>query len=177
MRSIRWTVVAVVLLAGTALAQSGPRPWASKVPPELVRKANPLPPSPAVIAAGKEVYANTCLPCHGEGAQGDGPAAQFIQPPPKPLISGGKITVPEGVAFWVITNGIDGTGMASLSDTLSENERWQVIRYLQAMARPAAAQPAPGAAATPAPAPDAGGASAPAPNGTPAPPSPANKRG
>lgn len=141
MRSGRTVSVALavsVLAAGVAMAQN-PRPWASKVPADLVRKANPVPANPQTIAEGHELYTNTCLPCHGEQAQGDGPAAAFIVPPPKPLIVNGKIAVPDGVAFWVITNGIDGTGMASLGDTLSEPERWKVIRYLHVLAAPAPA--------------------------------------
>ena len=168
MRSTLWTAVAgvalgVILIGDVAVAQ-GPRPWASRVPKDLVRKPNPLPADAKTVADGKLVYENTCLPCHGEGAQGDGPAAQFIVPPPKPLIVNGKLSVPDGVAFWVITNGIDGTGMASLGDALNDNERWSVIRYLGAMAKGAQA-PAP--AATPAPTPDA--PIAPAPGSGPAP--------
>lgn len=156
--------VPVWLFAAAAGAQN-PRPWASKVPQELVKKQNPAPNTPQIVAEGKEIYTNTCLPCHGEMAQGDGPAAQFIVPPPKPLITNGKVSVPDGVAFWVITNGIDGTGMASLAEALTEPERWKVIRYLHALAKPAA----PAVAQTPAPAGTPAVAQTPAPAVTPAP--------
>ena len=164
-------IVALFLAVGVG-AQAQPRPWASKVPADLARKPNPLAQSPEAAVAGKTVYENTCLPCHGEKAQGDGPAAQFIVPPPKPLIVDGKLSVPDGVAFWVITNGIDGTGMASLGDSVSETERWQVISYLQSMAKPAApaatvAPQTPAAAVSPVP---AATAVAPAPTATPKPP-------
>lgn len=150
MRSIgRLAALSTFLLAAVAAAQN-PRPWASKVPSDLARKANPAPNTPQILAEGKELYTNTCLPCHGELAQGDGPAAAFIVPPPKPLIVNGKISVPDGVAFWVITNGIDGTGMASLGDTLTEQERWKVIRYLQVLAAPPAPAATPVVAVTPA---------------------------
>lgn len=173
-------VIAALLLAVGVGAQAQPRPWASKVPADVARKPNPLAQSPDAAVAGKTVYENTCLPCHGDKAQGDGPAAQFIVPPPKPLIIDGKLSVPDGVAFWVITNGIDGTGMASLSDSLNENERWQVISYLHTMAKPAAPAPTaaaavqtPAAAVTPAPATTPAVAPAPAP--APKPKAPAGK--
>lgn len=156
---MRPTRVAAVAALGTMLfaaasgAQGPGRPWASKVPKELVRKANPLPYNKETVMAGKLVYENTCLPCHGDRALGDGPAAQFIVPPPKPLLVNGKLTVPDGVVFWVITNGIDGTGMASLGEAVTEPERWQVIRFLQAMGKgvvttgtPAAPAPTPAVA-------------------------------
>jgi mono/diheme cytochrome c family protein len=187
-------VLALSVLSGVAGAQN-PRPWASKVPKELARKPNPAPNTPQILAEGKEIYLNTCLPCHGEMAQGDGPAAAFIVPPPKPLIVNGKLAVPDGVAFWVITNGIEGTGMASLAEALTEQERWKVIRFLHTLAAPApaatpnvAATPVPGAtpavaatpgttpavAATPAPpaatpSPAGGGAAKPKPTPKPAP--------
>ena len=145
--------LAVMLCAVTSTSSfaQGPRPWASKVPKELANKPNPVPITPDTLAKGKEVFTNTCLPCHGEMGLGDGPAAEFMTPKPKPLINNGKVSVPDGVAFWVITNGIDGTGMASLSDTLNETERWQVIRYLATLAAPAAPPSTPAPAVTAAP--------------------------
>lgn len=143
----------VLLLTASADAQ---RPWASKVPQEFRTKKNPLPSTPDVIAKGKEHYTNTCVPCHGEQGFGDGVAAEFMEPKPKPLIVDGKLNVPDGVAFWVITNGIDGTGMASLGDSLNEQERWEVIRYLHTLGAPAPAPAPPAAVVTPAPAPTAG---------------------
>ena len=130
-------VFVAVAIAATAFA-GGPRPWASKVPQEDRVRTNPLPQTPATIGAGGAIYKNTCFPCHGEEAQGDGPAAEFIKPPPKPLIIDGKLSLPDGVAFWVVTNGIDGTGMASLKDALSPEDRWSVISYLHALAKGAA---------------------------------------
>ena len=126
-----------VAVGATAIA-GAPRPWASKVPPEDRTRANPLPQSTATINAGGAIYKNTCFPCHGDEAQGDGPAAEFIKPPPKPLIVDGRLSLPDGVAFWVVTNGIDGTGMASLKDALSPEDRWSVISYLHALAKGAA---------------------------------------
>ena len=119
-------------LVATAAAQ-GPRPWAGKVPRETARMKNPLPQNAETVAAGKIVYTNTCMPCHGELAQGDGPAAQFINPKPKPLVNGTALSLPDGVIFWVISNGIDNTGMAAFKETMPENERWQAVAYLHTL--------------------------------------------
>ncbi len=127
------------------------RPWLGKVPPDQAAKKNPLPATPETIAAGQVTYTNVCLPCHGPTAQGDGPAAQFIKPPPKPLIVDNKLSVADGLAFWVVTNGVDGTGMASMAEAMPEIERWQVIAYLNSLAAArAAAAGAPAAATAPA---------------------------
>ena len=141
-------VAGILFSIGLALASRAsaePRTWASKVPPDAVKAANPATGADA-IAAGREVYAHTCLPCHGAGALGDGPAAAFIKPKPKPLIlQPGKLSLPDGVMFWVVTHGIDNTGMASFSETLTEVERWQAIAYLHTLA---GGDPAPGVAAS-----------------------------
>lgn len=123
----------------TSAAAQGPRPWAGKVPADARKMKNPLPPGAETVAAGKTVYTNTCMPCHGETAQGDGPAAQFINPKPKPLVNGSALSLPDGVIFWVISNGIDNTGMAAFKETMSETERWQAIAYLHSLKTPAAA--------------------------------------
>lgn len=123
------------LALSSAFAGAPPRPWAPKVPAEDRVRTNPMPQNAATIASGAAVYKNTCFPCHGATAQGDGPASEFIKPPPKPLIVDGKLSLPDGVAFWVVTNGIDNTGMASLKDALSPEDRWSVISYLHALAK------------------------------------------
>lgn len=148
---VGWAVLGILAVALPAAGQG--RPWASKVPMEARKQVNPVPLTPENVAAGARVYENTCLPCHGTTAMGDGPAAAFINPKPKPLVLGSKLSVPDGVLFWVIANGIDNTGMASFKDSLSETERWQTIAFLHSLKKPAAPStprppvPAPTAAA------------------------------
>jgi mono/diheme cytochrome c family protein len=144
-------VLASIGFAISSRALAEPRPWASKVPPEAVKAVNPLPAGPDLVAAGKDVYTNTCLPCHGTAAQGDGPAAAFIKPKPKPLVLGPKLSLPDGVMFWVVSHGIDNTGMAAFNETLSEAERWQAIGYLHSLAQPDTTSAQNGATGTPPP--------------------------
>jgi putative copper resistance protein D len=39
-----------------------------------------------------------------------------------------------GEIYYWITNGVAGTGMPAWKDTLSDTQRWEVVRYLQALA-------------------------------------------
>src|SRR5204862_569320 len=38
---------------------------------------------PARLAHGREVYAQQCNGCHGVTGAGDGPAAEYLDPPPR----------------------------------------------------------------------------------------------
>ena len=40
----------------------------------------------------------------------------------------------EGEVFYWIGEGVAGTGMPPWKDKLSEEQRWQIVRYLQALA-------------------------------------------
>jgi mono/diheme cytochrome c family protein len=57
------------------------------VPPpvtaEMLAAANPQPADP--IAAGKQIFMQTCTPCHGPEGKGDGPASASLDPKPRNL--------------------------------------------------------------------------------------------
>lgn len=132
-------ILAFVVLVGTLPAMhrlsADDRPWLSRVPAEQQEAENPIPLDRTSVGKGKIAYENACVSCHGKKGQGDGPAAQYLDPKPKPLHINGQLPLPDGVVHWVITNGIDGTPMASLQDALTVEERWHVINYLHAMAQ------------------------------------------
>ena len=89
--------------------------------------------SAPTIDAGRVVFQANCAICHGPRGLGDGPQAFLLQPRPVNL----QLHVPQhapGELFYWITNGVAGTGMPAWKDTLSDAQRWQVVRYLQALA-------------------------------------------
>jgi putative copper resistance protein D len=94
---------------------------------------NPVPDTADNIAAGRAIFQAHCAVCHGARALGDGPQAFLLNPRPFNL----QIHVPlhaEGEIYFWISNGVVGTGMPAWKDTLSDTERWQVVRYLEALA-------------------------------------------
>ena len=102
---------------------------------------NPTPDNPATVAFGRTLYQQNCAICHGPKGLGDGVAAQTLNPKPYNL----QVHVPQhapGELFYWISEGIPFTAMPPWSapdpDTgkpkLGDTERWEIIRYLQALA-------------------------------------------
>ncbi|MEK6207510.1 MAG: cytochrome c [Chloroflexota bacterium] len=94
---------------------------------------HPTPDNPATVAAGRALYQANCAICHGPKGLGDGAAAQTLNPKPFNL----QIHVPQhapGEIYYWISEGIQFTAMPAWKDKLTETERWEIVRYLQALA-------------------------------------------
>ena len=82
---------------------------------------------------GKKLYGQNCATCHGDTGKGDGPAGKALQPPPRNFHAADAQwtngTSPLNI-FNTLTNGIDGTAMASYA-SMSEDERWAMTHYLR----------------------------------------------
>lgn len=97
---------------------------------------NPLAPTVKNIAAGEGLYRSHCVSCHGDHAQGDGPAAESLWPPPanlrwvlqRPMAS-------DGYLMWAIAEGgaALGTAMPAFEDVLSATERWKILLFLRSL--------------------------------------------
>jgi copper transport protein len=98
---------------------------------------NPIPATNASIAAGQSVYAQNCQICHGASARGDGPLARTMNPAPADLTAHLAPGVhPDGDIFGWISRGYPGSAMPAFKDTLSEQQRWDVLNYLRSLTAP-----------------------------------------
>ena len=100
---------------------------------------NPVPDTDASIDAGRRAYQASCAICHGPRAKGDGPAAFTLNPRPFDL----QIHVPRhatGEVYHWTSEGVPGTGMPAWKDALTPEQRWQIVRYLDALASGRVAQ-------------------------------------
>ena len=140
-RSMRILAVAGVTAmlcgpAGAGLALAADRP------------ANPSPPeTPEMVDKGKVIYFRRCSFCHGLLGDGEGPAAEFLDPRPRDFTLGtfkfrttesGELPTDEDL-FRTVSRGLPGTGMQAfdsdlIKNGLSEEERWQVIAYIKTFA-------------------------------------------
>ena len=93
---------------------------------------------------GQELFTANCAVCHGPGGHGDGPAAANLEDdagrpaPPADLTTGlWKSGRTPADLFRTLTTGFDGTPMPSFGETLSADERWDLVSFLLTL--PAAA--------------------------------------
>ena len=117
----------------------------------VLAAAQPTKPKPAttpeLIEQGKVIYFQRCSFCHGLLGDGNGPAADFLDPRPRDFTLGtfkfrttqsGELPTDEDL-FRTVSRGLSGTGMQAfdsdlLKNGLSEEQRWAVIYYIKTFA-------------------------------------------
>ena len=95
------------------------------VPPDQSLIENPIPYTLENVKAGQEIYNRNCMSCHGSPGKNN-PLA--LVPLPVDIASEQMHRNSEGDMFYKITTG-RGV-MPPFEATLSETERWQVIKYM-----------------------------------------------
>ncbi|MCH7670539.1 MAG: cytochrome c [Proteobacteria bacterium] len=91
---------------------------------------NPIPASAASVARGAELYAMTCVVCHGTEGLGDGPVGlHFDTKSPVDLNEDYTQDQADGSLFFTLTRG--RALMPFYRDALNVEERWHVINYVK----------------------------------------------
>lgn len=136
------TATALVLLAAGCRREEPPEaatttPAPSPVvtaPAEWAGRTNPMPGDAATIARGRAVFLVNCAPCHGSEADGKGVASIGLSPPPANFRDGKRLSLKgDDVLFWRISTGITGSAMPAFSGTISEEDRWAILRFLRSL--------------------------------------------
>lgn len=113
----------VALLIATALAAS--LTVQQSLADDAVERKNPLEGQATAIEAGKALYSNTCLFCHGPNGLG-ARAPNLVEGWFRPNGGAG-----DTIVFDIILKGRPGTLMGGFEGAYSETEIWQVISYLR----------------------------------------------
>jgi mono/diheme cytochrome c family protein len=95
---------------------------------------NPLKGKADATAAGKIIYTQFCVTCHGAKGKGDGIAAPGLTKPPADHTSDFVQKQTDGAIFWIVTNG--NNPMPTYKTTLTETQRWQVVNFIRTLAKP-----------------------------------------
>ena len=95
-----------------------------KAPEKARNRANPLENDPEAAVAGRLLFEDHCVECHGENAQGGKKAPSLRVPEVQ--------SATPGTLFWLVTNGVVRKGMPVWS-RLPEPQRWQLVRYLKSL--------------------------------------------
>lgn len=114
--------------------QAEPAPWV--VPDDAKKVKNPVPSNQESLSAGEMLFTDNCVLCHGEKGMGDGPGAKTIKVKPANFTDA-KLQASEtdGALFWKMTNGRGP--MPSWRDTLTDQERWQLVNYIRKLGKDA----------------------------------------
>ena len=116
----------------------------------------PMPPVPewmddpkaaaAHVEKGRSTYSAVCAACHGEKADGKGPAAAELRdawddacPPIDLRLPAYRNGRSAGDIFRVLTLGINGTPMPSFAEAFTETQRWELAAYLLTLRMPESA--------------------------------------
>ncbi len=99
------------------------------------KQPNPVRPSAASIALGRERYVTFCVPCHGPEAKGGvtGPVAtKFI---PTPDLTNADLQRQRTDGYWHSYIVAGGAVMPSYGEALSSEEAWHIVNFLRSVAR------------------------------------------
>lgn len=108
----------------------------SGVPASYRGLSNPLPRTRETVEQGAKVYEASCASCHGETGAGDGEAGRNLSPAPGNLawLSRMPMVQWDPFMYWTVAEGGAqfGTAMPAFKDTLSKDDIWAVVAYIQA---------------------------------------------
>ena len=86
------------------------------------------------VAAGRQLYQTYCATCHGERGLGDGPAAKGMTPPPPAIGDAATMaSASPALLYRVVSVGVPGTKMPAWGSTLTPQQQWNVVAYLQSL--------------------------------------------
>jgi len=130
----RGAIAAMLAAAVVAwLIGSAPR-YHEDLPADFAGKRNPLGGADA-IAAGGRLFQENCASCHGDRADGHGPASVGLDPPPANFRAGTVLAQhSDAYLYYRVSAGKPGTAMPSFHGALGETQRWQVVSYLRSLA-------------------------------------------
>jgi putative ABC transport system permease protein len=102
--------------------------------PEAAALKNPVPSSPASIAAGQKIFQANCVSCHGPAGAGDGKNIAQMNPKPSNLTDADwKHGSTDGEIFTLIRDGSKNTAMKGFASKMTTNDLWNVVNFIRTL--------------------------------------------
>ena len=93
---------------------------------------NPVDSNDANLIAGMKIYQADCASCHGDVNQSQARLAQALYPRAPQFVEDPP-DMPENQNFYIIQHGIRLSGMPAWSQSLTEQQMWEVTTFLTHM--------------------------------------------
>ncbi len=100
-----------------------------KAPESADNVKSSFPNSPDMEQKGQNLYNVYCRTCHGETGFGDGAAGTSLDPKPANFHRGRVQNQTDGAIFYKLSNGRGS--MPAFKNSLSEEQRWQLVSYIR----------------------------------------------
>ena len=101
-------------------------------------QAYPMPTAPEHapdLARGSQIYQSQCASCHGVSGRGDGPAGLQLSPAPIDFTDKDRADQRSVMSLYeAISQGVNGTAMASFADHLTLEDRWALAYFVGSLA-------------------------------------------
>ena len=101
--------------------------------PSAQQLENPVPSTPASIAAGRRLYATLCVRCHGPNGKGDGGGAGGGGQPADLTDDVWDHGSSDGEIFVVLRDGTS-VDMEGYGERVTETDLWHLVNYLKSLA-------------------------------------------
>jgi len=120
-------------MAPGSLPRAGGQLYYSKEQREAAAlRRNPVPATAESIKKGGNLYVVHCTPCHGPSGKGDGAVVAKFVPPPD--LTNADLQKGRTDGYWQSYLSVGGAVMPSYGESLSAEERWDVVNYLRTLA-------------------------------------------
>lgn len=123
-------------------AQQAEKPAAATaafvIPPDIAKQANPIKPTAASIADGKQMYGYDCAMCHGADGSGKGDLAADMKLTLKDYRDAAALKdMTDGEMFYIIQKGKGD--MTGEGDRQKPEGIWNMVNYIRSLSKKAPA--------------------------------------
>lgn len=116
--------------------KAGPTQVAFVIPPDVAKEPNPVKPTAASIAEGKQMYGYDCAMCHGADGNGKGDLAADMKLTLKDFRDAAALKdMTDGEMFYIIQKGKGD--MPSEGDRQKSEGIWNMVNYIRSLSKKA----------------------------------------